>query len=220
LTEDIKRDGKRVIELNQLLNDVDDQESYEIEQYSDEWPENREHVTNDDLKLYKKTLKERRITQEMAKKSNAYGGGTAVAETTNDSEDEEDGDYDGAVSGVKSEPKVEVKQSENERVHAELLKALPISALEKRRHNMQLRLFRHERDKLRAKIQSTIKVFDDAVDNLRQEKFQLEADLKQTEIKMLILYQELQLLKSFDDREVSCLTRNHCGIFLAFFSPN
>ena len=59
---------------------------------------------------------------------------------------------------------------------------------------MQPRLFRSEEDKLRAQILSTI---------IGRDKFQLAADSKLAEIKKLILNQDLQLLKSFDDREVT-----------------
>ena len=48
-----------------------------------------------------------------------------------------------------------------------------------------------------------LNTFDDALNTLRQEKFQLEADMKSTDMKRLILYKELVLLKEFEKQDLN-----------------
>jgi len=56
-------------------------------------------------------------------------------------------------------------------------------------------------EKLTGEVADMVDAFDEALSKLRREKLALEADLKQAEIKRLVMYQELQLLKDFEKRE-------------------
>eukprot|EP00958_Prasinococcus_capsulatus_P003259 scaffold302_cov397-Prasinococcus_capsulatus_cf.AAC.7 len=62
---------------------------------------------------------------------------------------------------------------------------------------------RYEKDALLDRINQHINEFDEAVDMLRCEKVHTEAELKNAEIQLLILYQELLLAKDFEKRETS-----------------
>ncbi len=62
-------------------------------------------------------------------------------------------------------------------------------------------MLEHERRTLLLKIEKTLTTFDQAVGDLRQEKFRLDADLKSTDLKLLTYYQELLLLKQFEGTE-------------------
>jgi hypothetical protein len=53
----------------------------------------------------------------------------------------------------------------------------------------------HERAKLLKRQQEAVATFDEAVGDLRREKFRLEAELKSADMKRLVLYQEFMLLK-------------------------
>uniref|UniRef100_A0A061QH80 Wd repeat-containing protein 52 n=2 Tax=Tetraselmis sp. GSL018 TaxID=582737 RepID=A0A061QH80_9CHLO len=62
-------------------------------------------------------------------------------------------------------------------------------------------------ERLTAEVADMVDAFDDALSKLRREKFLLEADLKQAEIKKLIMFQEFQLLKDFETRENSLMDK-------------
>lgn len=49
--------------------------------------------------------------------------------------------------------------------------------------------------------------FDQAVSDLRQEKFKLTSDLKATDLKLLTQYHELQLLKGFEAKESELMVK-------------
>jgi len=59
----------------------------------------------------------------------------------------------------------------------------------------------YEKEKLIDMIENTVEAFDEAVRTLRQERFKLDADLKMTDLRMLVLFQELRLLKEFEKRD-------------------
>jgi hypothetical protein len=184
LIDDVNRDVARVTDLGNLLSDPSDTLN-PVAESAGEWPEDRDHVTDADLGRYERDLEQRQVTKQVI---SAYGG--AVAEKTS---------AEAVPPPAKTTP---IVTNENVAAHEQLLNALEKSTLEKRRADWERVRWRHERDTLRARIDVTIAAFDVAVEGLRREKFRLDADLKQTEIKLLTLYQELQLLKSFDDREV------------------
>ena len=60
----------------------------------------------------------------------------------------------------------------------------------------------YERSAIIKRVEQSIVAFDTALDELRRERFTLAADLKTTEMKLLLLYQELKLLKDFELREL------------------
>jgi hypothetical protein len=64
-----------------------------------------------------------------------------------------------------------------------------------------VRLWEHERSSLLAKINNAVAEFDNTIERLRREKFKQDSDLKTADLRVLTLFQELQLLKSFEDKE-------------------
>eukprot|EP00899_Mesostigma_viride_P010867 jgi/Mesvir1/19782/Mv13079-RA.2 len=75
----------------------------------------------------------------------------------------------------------------------------------------QMVLHRHlqyEKKTLLARVDEAVAVFDDTLEELRREKFRLEADLKMAELKMLVFYRELALLKEFEKSDVSLKQRS------------
>ena len=65
----------------------------------------------------------------------------------------------------------------------------------------------HERSVSMEHIIRRVRNFDNEVSLLRQDKFLLEADLKGAELKRLVLYKELILLKEFEKRDTSLKER-------------
>jgi len=65
----------------------------------------------------------------------------------------------------------------------------------------------YEKEKMIEKIEQTVQAYDEAIRNLRRERFKLEADIKMMDLRMLVLLQELQLLKEFEKRDNALVTK-------------
>ena len=76
-----------------------------------------------------------------------------------------------------------------------------MSEVEKVEAHVRQVLLEHEKTKLLNMIEHNVEAFDEAVRTLRQERFKLDADLKMTDLRMLVLYQELKLLNEFEKRD-------------------
>ena len=63
----------------------------------------------------------------------------------------------------------------------------------------------YEKEQLQTQINEEIKSFDIDVEELQKEKYRLESDLKQAEMKLITFYEELILLNSMEskDRELT-----------------
>eukprot|EP01105_Mastigella_eilhardi_P016796 TRINITY_DN3842_c0_g1_i4.p1 TRINITY_DN3842_c0_g1~~TRINITY_DN3842_c0_g1_i4.p1 ORF type:complete len:369 (-),score=137.36 TRINITY_DN3842_c0_g1_i4:895-2001(-) len=61
----------------------------------------------------------------------------------------------------------------------------------------------HEKQEISQRIQQEIGTFDEDLNTLRKAKFHLEADLKVADMKMLLLFQELSLLKDFEKQDTT-----------------
>ena len=64
-----------------------------------------------------------------------------------------------------------------------------------------------EKEQLLQRRRRTIASFDDALLELRTEKLRLEADLKTTDLRKLVLFQELTLLKEFEKKDTTLAKR-------------
>ena len=82
-----------------------------------------------------------------------------------------------------------------------------MSEVEAAEHEAHRRRLQHERVSMLERVDQTVGAFDEALQALRRERFTLTADLKTTELKMLLLSQELALLKEFELREVKLMDR-------------
>ena len=63
------------------------------------------------------------------------------------------------------------------------------------------------RERLVQQMKQFIELFDRAVGDLRREKFRLNADLKTAELRFLVMFQELMLLKDFEKKDNALLDR-------------
>ena len=64
-----------------------------------------------------------------------------------------------------------------------------------------------EKARLLERRKRTISSFDEALAELRSEKLKLEADLKTTDLRKLVLFQELALLKEFEKKDTTLAKR-------------
>jgi hypothetical protein len=59
----------------------------------------------------------------------------------------------------------------------------------------------YERDQLNNEINSLISGFDEEIKEMQKEKYRLESDLKNAEMKLILFFEELILLKSMESRD-------------------
>ncbi len=58
-----------------------------------------------------------------------------------------------------------------------------------------------EKESLNEEADNMIKEFDEEIKELQKEKYRLESDLKNAEIKLILLFEELILLKSMEGKD-------------------
>lgn len=170
---------------------------YEPDIDQSEWPEHRESYTAEDLKKFEKKK------QKEAKKADAKKRGAIYV-----SDDEEEEEKAAAeekkqkeAADTAPEPVGEVPGVFPEDLHAERVALIPKSDMELAEEKVNHLLLQHERKTLLEKIDYSVWTFDQALAKLRREKFKLDTDLKTTDLKVLTLYQELHLLKDFEESE-------------------
>jgi hypothetical protein len=59
----------------------------------------------------------------------------------------------------------------------------------------------YEKTKIKEEIDKTVNDFDDEIGEMQKEKYRLESDLKNAELKLILLFEELIILKSLEDRD-------------------
>ena len=59
----------------------------------------------------------------------------------------------------------------------------------------------YEKDQLNAEIDDMINNFDEEIKEMQKEKYRLESDLKNAEMKLVLFFEELILLKSMEGRD-------------------
>lgn len=179
-------------------------------------------MTKTELVAFENEKERARLAAAKAKTASAYGGGDdddekakkAAAAREREEKAKKAAAAVAAASASEDEEKKRSEQQSPEEVaaaalaektaaHNARLAAVAESEMEVRERNATTRLLQHERATLLAKIDKTVTTFDQAVSDLRQEKFRLDADLKSTDLKLLTLYQELLMLKQFEQTESS-----------------
>ena len=59
----------------------------------------------------------------------------------------------------------------------------------------------YERDQLNSECSDLINNFDDEIKEMQKEKYRLESDLKNAEMKLILFFEELILLKSMESKD-------------------
>merc|ERR1712127_1070006 len=65
----------------------------------------------------------------------------------------------------------------------------------------------YERDKKKEEINEIITAFDDEIREMQKEKYRLESDLKNAEMKLILFFEELILLKSMESKDIQLTKR-------------
>ncbi len=83
-----------------------------------------------------------------------------------------------------------------------MMAAVPLTDLERQLQAWHRRRLQQQKARLLSEIDEMAGAFDGALTQLRREKFRLEKELKQCEMRQLVHAQEYTLLQDFDKREV------------------
>merc|ERR1719453_1971665 len=67
----------------------------------------------------------------------------------------------------------------------------------------------YDKDQLESHIQQVIDTFDSAVASLEKEKAKLESDLKNADMKLLVLYEELLMLNDLEEKDEALLKKSN-----------
>eukprot|EP01028_Stygiella_incarcerata_P009241 TRINITY_DN4347_c0_g1_i1.p1 TRINITY_DN4347_c0_g1~~TRINITY_DN4347_c0_g1_i1.p1 ORF type:complete len:1758 (+),score=598.58 TRINITY_DN4347_c0_g1_i1:248-5521(+) len=99
-----------------------------------------------------------------------------------------------------------VELTVDERIEKERLSriiSIPMSDMLMEEKQYEEEALEFEKERLQKKIEKTMDTFDDAINELREEKFKLEADLKSTDLRLILLFHELNLLKEFEMKDMN-----------------
>eukprot|EP00163_Fabomonas_tropica_P003294 TRINITY_DN1277_c0_g1_i2.p1 TRINITY_DN1277_c0_g1~~TRINITY_DN1277_c0_g1_i2.p1 ORF type:complete len:1610 (+),score=529.40 TRINITY_DN1277_c0_g1_i2:771-5600(+) len=216
----IQEDNARIKEINAQLGITD--VVFEPTMQPEEQPELRYHVTDSDVSAYAKD-KARREREARDAKSGGGGGGLGGfggfasggggggdqsgkgadgASEDGDSADEADsrpGSPSGGGTGG-GQPTSNILRNRD----------VPLSDLEEQERAALFSRLVNEKATLQQRITETIASFDQAIYDLRIEKFRLAADMKQTDVKLLVLQKELHLLEVFGKQD-SALMKKQSG---------
>eukprot|EP01064_Diplonema_japonicum_P009772 TRINITY_DN17214_c0_g1_i1.p1 TRINITY_DN17214_c0_g1~~TRINITY_DN17214_c0_g1_i1.p1 ORF type:complete len:1743 (+),score=505.59 TRINITY_DN17214_c0_g1_i1:121-5349(+) len=207
LIVNINRDMKKIDEINKKLKVDEKTDLYKMEDFEMPDKMRQNPCSRDALQQYEKErAKARRKAEKDAKAKAGFGGD--LGGDDNDEEDETD-ETDKTVQARKASLRTHTRRESHTitaemRLNLELktkLEKLPKSALEQEEESIKRYQLIFEKDKLRRKINKTIATFDEALEELRREKFKLEGDLKMADMRILLLYRELVLLKEFKKRD-------------------
>eukprot|EP00762_Andalucia_godoyi_P008715 ANDGO_00431.mRNA.1 Cilia- and flagella-associated protein 44 len=168
------------------------------------------------LAEFEKSMKEEKERADREKRAKAAGGfggfgGGGSGGDSGHSAPQASGATQVPQSGADSKAEKQAASAEPvdklEREYLARVAAIPPSPVEEHEIRMREESLRHERFRLIRKICKACEAFDRALAELAEEKLRLEADLKSTDSKLLLLAQELQLLSEFEKRDVSLIQR-------------
>eukprot|EP01059_Diplonema_ambulator_P013423 TRINITY_DN23947_c0_g1_i5.p1 TRINITY_DN23947_c0_g1~~TRINITY_DN23947_c0_g1_i5.p1 ORF type:complete len:1008 (+),score=516.21 TRINITY_DN23947_c0_g1_i5:2373-5396(+) len=210
LITNINHDLKKIEAINKQLMIEEKPGLYNM--IDEEMPDKKrqEPISKEVLQQYEKDrAKARRKAEKEAKAKAGFGGDLGGDDF--DDEDAPPDENDKMVQARKASLRTHTRR-ESQTITAEMrlnleLKAkldkLPKSALEQEEEAIRRHQLMFDKNKLQRKIDKTIATFDEALDELRREKFKLEGDLKMADMRILLLYRELVLLKEFKKRDES-----------------
>lgn len=209
----IQRDNVRLLEINKRLGIDDKLWAPEID--PTEFPEHRDLYTAQDLLDFEREREKERVRLQQKDRpqylASYAGAGDEKLKALGDRKDGAGGvdDFSGGVHGGAGAglgggggDKKAAREVDRIADHYRSLDRNTVkSDMERADELIARRLLEHERASLLDKIDFAVWTFDDAVAKLRAEKMRADVDLKTTDLKVLTLYQELNVLKEFHDRE-------------------
>ena len=170
-----------------------------------EYPEKDFNVTDQDIENYRGDLKQRDIDAKNANRN--QGGGKKKNKAAIEAEKE-------AKAKAEAEKKAKKEGQQHEEVKEEVV-ILPydrkLADRKGRQKQMtelddemtQVRMIEldYEKTQLTDNVNTNINEFDEEIKEMQKEKYRLESDLKSAELKLILLFEELILLKSMQPED-------------------
>ncbi|XP_073389428.1 cilia- and flagella-associated protein 44 isoform X4 [Physcomitrium patens] len=188
----------RVMEINKLLDSKDP--LVPVPDFKrEEQPEVREIVKQEDRDAHEAKIAAATAAALAAEGKSKEGGGLGVM-TAGPKKTAEDPKPDPVVGTQRLDPKSQTKPKGKLRRKAEPPKIIlsPLEESEKEANHIRLR---HEKSKLESEMRKIITEFDDELERLRQEKYRLEVNMKCADLKALVMYEELKILRKLQTHE-------------------
>ena len=180
--------SNRIQEINKVL-DLESEDLWRPALPDSEFPEKRFEVSNAELHA---------ATGKPAESESGGGGGRGVGGSGSSGEAATPAVGSSALNGGSKGQLVGVAAVG---IAVKFPEGYVMSEVEKVEQHVRRVQLMYEKEKLIDMIENTVEAFDEAVRTLRQERFKLDADLKMTDLRMLVLFQELRLLKEFEKRD-------------------
>ena len=174
-----------------------------------EYPEKYFNVSDADIEQYRADLKQREIDE----KNKAKGGGGGKKGKAK-KEEEEKKAKDKAEAEKAKAAKKNKKDDDEEVVKMEDLplaqrklperkgRAVIESELDQEMKEERMIVLSYEKEQLMDTVNTNINDFDEEIKEMQKEKYRLESDLKSAELKLLLLFEELILLKSMQPEDM------------------
>jgi WD40 repeat protein len=206
----------RIAQINGVLGVKEDLFLPQIDEKS-EYPQKFFNVTDPDIDAFR--IQKQKEAEALAAAAKGAKGKRSKAQQQADAEEEEANKKAEAeaAAAVKKEDKPKLKPTHNNA--NPYLNAVPTRKGHKKMETeldeeydqiMRIEL-QYEKNQLKSESESLVNDFDGEIKEMQKEKYRLESDLKNAEIKLILLFEELILLNSMEakDKELTAqLTSN------------
>ncbi|KAL9643286.1 hypothetical protein ABK040_014742 [Willaertia magna] len=180
LIEKFKGYNEKILDINNKLGITE--KVTELELSDEEYPERRENILLSELLNDQEKGEEKApsVISGMSKRSSAR-------------------------SHLKQQKDMGVKERAEQERKVRMATIRP-SELELSEKEAEYQRLLYEKNRFLRKQEKQIESFDNAIDDLRREKFKLEGDLKSADLKLLLHYYELKILKEYEIKDSSKIT--------------
>eukprot|EP00760_Papus_ankaliazontas_P006881 PhM_4_TR13208/c0_g1_i1/m.53123 len=204
----INNDRARIQQINKQLGI--DEPMVTLALRPEEEPEKRLDISHDQLKVFEQEMIRQQQLQEA--RDRQARGGFGIQGGMDDDEEAEGGHPQAAANMARRlSHRASLRRgsmsilSAKERLELEMkhrMDGITQSDLEVEEKALERQVLQYEKARLERKISKTISAFDDALASLRLEKLKMEADLKMADMRVLLLFKELQLLNEFKKKDM------------------
>jgi WD40 repeat protein len=198
--------NESIISINRKLGIKEKLVEYSTKS-STEYPENRENISAAQLAQFEREKNAEQRRQERLERQKS-GMGTNLED--DDDDDEDDRKSTGGHSGISKRSSAKGgsvrgrdTKDHNEQEHDTRIASITLSEIENAEKQMEHERLLYEKKRLLRKQEKQIQSFDLAIEELRRERFKLASDLKNADIKLLLLYHEYEILKDFEIKDNS-----------------
>mmetsp|Transcript_35625 Transcript_35625/g.54474 ORF Transcript_35625/g.54474 Transcript_35625/m.54474 type:complete len:489 (+) Transcript_35625:3242-4708(+) len=178
--------NNRLTEINTELNVKEDLFEASIDKEV-EYPENFFEISEDDIDKFK--------TKKAAEKEKGKKGGKGAQEEARPQEEEEEDEEEEKIDIAKMQTVARKNaKGQSTEIDQEFAQIRQIELI-------------FEKDQKKKECDEIIMAFDDEIREMQKEKYRLESDLKNAEMKLILFFEELILLKSMEGKDIQLTKR-------------